>query len=258
VTANLHNSWQSHLERALAWKPGADPEPVLEALGYVLVLKVAGKRDWLPPSQARSLRKIGAECLLSLDTQEGDEEDRIIIERIADQARSALFWLEHPKKRLNVRAADVHPSDARLVRVLNGRVDGLTAGEVACHVIRCPECAGRVELVMTTDRLARADEGLALAAASPASVRPPSEGRTVGTRKRPAAAEAVLFAEKGRAPRLAVYADEMVSVRVVAEGVKTETALAGYWMGRVKRGVDRLTATVYIGDRTFTWKLDLG
>jgi hypothetical protein len=254
---NLHNSWQSHLERALSWQPGDDPEPVLEALGYVLVLKVVGKRDWLPPAQAKLLQKVGAQVLLALDTSAGDEDDRVVMNRVADQANSALFWLKHPNKRLNVRSAEIHPSDARLVRVLNGQADGLTAGEVASHVTRCSACTERVELVLTTDRLARDDEGLALAAASPASVRPPSEGRTIGTRKRPTAAEAVLFEEKGRAPRLAVYADEMVSVRVVAEGIKTENALAGYWLGRVKRGIERLEATIHIGDRSFTWKLKL-
>jgi len=255
VTTDLQKQWQSLLDDALGWKPGNDPEPVLEALCYLLVLRVAGELDRVTGAQARALKKVGAQCLLQTTGAGADEETWVVLQRVSDQARAGLGLLGRREKAPRLHAARLHPSDAQLVRMLNGKLDALTAGEVAAHVIGCERCGEQADTCRMVSSFAGEQQGMALAAASPPSVRPPAEGRSVGARKRPAL-EAVLF-EEGRARRLAVYADEMVSVQLTAEGVATEHSLAGYWIGRLKPGVKTLQARIRVGDRTVNWKLDL-
>lgn len=254
----LRQRIESELERADAWKQGNDPTPVLEALGYALTLDALQLRDLMSAPAAKRLRSIGRRALLAWAPTSGEDDDAggmqaasQQIQQIAQAGIDSLGRGGAPRKQLH----GLHPPSRTLARMLNGDLDGLTAGRYAAHMVGCKSCQRDIEVLRNVSVVSPDVSRFAIAAAKPPAVRPPAGGRVIADRKRPAV-EAILFDdEDGR--RLAVYAQANEPVRLVADGVTTEETLSGYWIGRLEGDAQQLAATLYVGDQTFEWKLSL-
>lgn len=256
----LRRRLDEELSRAAAWSSGDDPTPVFHALGYALWVRAADVSALLTRGEAAKLARQGQRALLSFDAlPAADREDQLIArQRVADVARAAVASLSG-KTRLQLGPADaMHPPARTLWRLQRGEASGLTAGRYAAHVLECRSCKRELEVlrIAVDDGAASRPPLIAVAAAAPASVRSPTEGRRVGVMKRPAM-EAMLFDDEEPA-RLAIYADAMEPVRVVADGVTTEDSLDGYWIGRVEPGVTKVEARVHVGDETVRWEIEWG
>ena len=258
MTQALRRRIESELERALSWKEGQDPTPVLEALGYALTLEALDLRQLLSTAEARRLRRVGVKALAGHSPPPADGEDVEVAElahrQIAAVAAAGLASVQGSGERM-APLHGMHPPSRTLVQMLHGEIDGLSAGRFAAHMVGCPSCQHEVGVLHDVS-VDQADAGrLAIAAARPASVRQPAGGRVIAERKRPPV-EAVLFEDED-CRRLAVYAQVSVPVGLVAEGVTTEESMAGYWQGRLDADAEHIEATVHLGDQSFDWKLIL-
>jgi len=264
----LESAWQRGLENAGRWTTGGDPTPVLEALGLALVLEVTGELNLCSGEELDVLRRTGRRAVAAAEKWSRDhpaaEEDLLWAVGIA---RAALDALTAERAAMpDAAAADlVPPSPRRVLRMLEGQLDGLSAGSCAAHLLRDP--TGRARLQLLGDLEAQGSRGsstgaeaglepLRAAAAAAEDMWAPGEGESVASRDAPRV-EAVLF-RSADPPRLAVYAFEAVPLRLVSEAVETEAMLPGYWRGRIISPRARvLRCELHVEDRVLSWKIDL-
>ena len=245
---DLRTAWEEGLERARAFEPGDDPEPVLETLGLLVVLELTGDLATLGREERALVRDRGRRALLGGAPDDVDPEDWQLAR---DLARAGLSLLEG--RPAEGPAQGLHPPDGQLIQMLRGEPDGLSAGLCAGHVLDCDQCRAAVRVLDQSRGAVVAT--LAVAAAAAEEMRPPAEGTLLSQIEDPRA-EVLLFAEDG-GRQLAVYAAESAPVRVVGEGVTTEQMLSGYWLGRVAPGAERLALRLHVGDRTADLEIDL-
>jgi hypothetical protein len=254
MTEKLEAALAKGLETARAYRPGQDPEPLLEALGLCLVLAITGRIDALPPSDRSRLRQQGRKALLATPVDDEDLRWAVAI------AREGLRALEGETVFDRSAGDPIRPPPARLLAMLRGEPDGISAGACALHVSGCE--ASR-EALRTLD-LARArppDVRIAAAAAPEEPMRDPATGRQIASLAAPAV-EAVLFepallesGREGGVRALAVYAATDVPVRLAGDGLTTRHMLPGYWLGDVLAGIHALDAHLEHGDETRRWQL---
>lgn len=251
----LMTQWRELAARALEWRAGDDPAPVLEALALSVALELTGDLPHARVAERDALRKVGQRALLFVGAPVEDEDDLEALRMSAAIARDGLRALSGRALPDEEPAAidprwTIAPGD--LVRLFGGRLDGLAAGSLAMRARRSDAALGELRAL---SRLARPEERtLALAAAEAAAVLDPADGRPIGTL--PAlGAEAILF--EGAPRRIAVYSEDPFPLRLVAPELTTEDVREGYWIGRVKGGAIRIEAVLHAGDRVEPWLLDL-
>ena len=244
MRTRLRQAWETEIARVRAWQPGTDPEPVLSALGLVLVLDLGGDLEAIDARDRSLLRERGGRALLSA-AGAGDDEDDLVWAR--EVARAGLDRLSGRPARPS--GDPLHPSAATLGAALVGEPDGLSAGSTAAHVERCDDCRGAIAVL----RMATGDlPEVAVAAGAAEAMRPPAEGRVVGRVASPEV-EAVWFGDG----RLAIYASAAAPVRFVADGVTTEHMMTGYWLGRVGADTQKLSGRVHVGEGSANLEIDL-
>jgi hypothetical protein len=230
-------------------------DDLFEALGLAVVLRVTGELDDLPVGDRQELLRIGRKQVLAApfrgrsstaSPETGfDDEDRAHALAIARAGLHALSGKHEFDAALGDRTS---PPPSRLLDMLRGEPDGLSAA--ACAIRVATSAADREKLDVL--RFAREPERLRVAAQEEEPVRDPSAGRLVGVLER-AKIEAVLFGDR----ELALYAAADDVLRVEAEGAITMQMLPGYWLGRVSPDVDRVCATIELGDERIEWSIDL-
>src|SRR5687768_7902353 len=65
MSDRLSRVWERSIGQALSWRPGDDPEPVLEALGLLFVLEVTGRLGQIAGSDRKQLLETGRRALLA-------------------------------------------------------------------------------------------------------------------------------------------------------------------------------------------------
>jgi hypothetical protein len=241
-------------EAALQARPERDADPVIEALGYVLWLAVLGDRGayrkYVSPllRLARRTELALSAAAMRHDLEPADEAE-LIAASLRGMVRAARAVLEGEDVRAAAASTSpikLHPPAGVLVRLLDGHVDGLTAGRYALHAANCDRCRDELAVLGFATAESQAPAIWRAAATATARVRSPSEGTVVARKRRPAI-EAVLFRDAD-ASRLAIYAANPTPVRFVAEGATTEESLLGYWMCRIDDARDSLVGKLYVGD----------
>ncbi|MEQ8459682.1 MAG: hypothetical protein RLO52_28110 [Sandaracinaceae bacterium] len=268
MTDALIRGWRTRAERAASWAPGADPEPVLEALAMSVALELTGALAAVPSAERDALRKTGQRALLNVGGRDLDEDELEALRMSAAIARDGLRALSgRPLPREEAPRRDARPtlpvSDLR--RLIEGELDGFAAGALAMRARRSDvalrEVRAMLSLAAGHSQRASGATGrtLSLAAAEAARVLDPAAGRTVGALD-DIGAEAVLFegpVDPDIDRRLAVYAEDAAPLRLVGEGLTTEDVREGYWIGLVADGVETLEAVLHVGEVTHAWTLDL-
>jgi hypothetical protein len=267
--------------RASRWAPPDDPFPVLEALGYAVVLHLVGGLDAVPADARAAVlaaSKAALDAAATFDTDEADDADAYAracrlaalgARLLAGEAAGALDGLP---------ADAIDPTDRRIVRMLGGELDGISAAACAVRCLRRDDPRPRLLWSIAARAAeAEADEPLRaigndgagvdearrahitaplrLAAADPAPIRPPDEGRFVGALE-DTLLEAVFFpAER----QLAVYAATPAFLQVLAPGLTPKDVKPGYFLGQLAPEVgETLDLEVRVGDRSFRWGLSIG
>lgn len=253
MTPEIETAVRERVAQALAWDPASDPEPVTEALAYLLALDVLGVPLPVSAADRTMLRRQGAQAALRLPP---DDEDRTL-ER--DATAAALDALDgQPPARLGALASPLRPTPSRTVAFLDGGLDGFAALAVAARLaLDAPALQAVRGLVAARSPAAPAQTPIALAAAAAPSVRPPLGGRPIGRRP---GVEALLFEDDdggGPVRRIAVYAEEDRAVRLEADGLVQENVRPGYWIGRLTAPSRSLQATLQLGDDLRPWVLEL-
>lgn len=261
MTEGLRARLDHEIDQALQWQPGDNPSPVLAALGYALWARVLNELDHIPPDRIRALSTTARRALLTLGTLRDEGEDTTADDtdaQAADQAINQLQALAHaglqaltttPKPPKH--QTKLHPPDQTLIRMFHGKAAPLTTARYAAHALSCKPCQQKVDALRIAAQQA-VEEPLAVAAAAPAGLRDPRDGRVVAVHEE-WGLEAVLFDDG----HLAVYAEGNEPLRLVADGVVTEETLGGYWLGRVEPGVVRLEAAVHLGGTQLQWSFAL-
>jgi len=132
----LRIAWREAVAQARGYVDGDDPEPVLAGLGLALVLSATGAQT--SAEEGRALGSAGARALLAGDAGAEQDEDHGWARAIA---RAGLDALAGRPPSLEAIADPVHPPAGRLIDMLDGRPDGLSAGACAAHVLGCARCA---------------------------------------------------------------------------------------------------------------------
>lgn len=260
--------------QALRAKPEQDPDPVVHALGYVVWLSALGETELVPRSSLAPLVKMGKRALLVLgssalksaaDRDDSDAaSDRHALHQVTDLVRAGVAILEARTSAAleqSVVATTLHPASATLARMLEGNADGLTAGRNGLHVMHCERCqkllralpAASASLSLSPHVVA--DAPMVLAASPIAQVRSPAGGIRVAHRTTPEV-EAVLFQDID-VRRLAIYSSDDTPLRMVAPGLTTEDARAGYWIGRLDHDVHEIAATLHYAKKSVKWNVKL-
>lgn len=259
VGQGLVEGWRRQAAAAREWASGDDPEVVLEALACTVALELTGDLARVPAAERDGLRKVGQRALLHLGGQDLDEDELEALRMSAAIARDGLRALSGRPLPDEPRSADVRSADARVLippsdwtRLFRGELDGFAAGSLAMRARRSE--AALAELRMLRALSQPAERRIALAAADAAAVLDPAGGRPLGAHAA-LGVEAVLF--EGPPRRLAVYAEEAVSLRLVAPELTTEDVREGYWIGRVAEGATVVDATLHAGERSERWRLEL-
>ncbi len=267
MNPRLLNQLHMLSEQAQRAKPEQDSDAVVHAFGYVIWLTVLGETQLFRHASASkpALIKLGRRALLArgagidgVDSDVDDESRKHAGKQVAEILRVGLQILESnsaPSIDPSAAATALHPPAATLARMLEGKADGLTAGRYALHVLACARCQRVIETLPVVRELAVADVPMLLAASPATRVRSPEDGVIVARRTTPEA-EAVLFQDND-IRRLAIYADSDAPLRMVAPGLTTEDAHAGYWIGRVDKDVKELTATLHCGKKSVQWRVKL-
>jgi len=244
----LEEALDRALVRARAGDARAAGAGALEALSLVHVLEAEGGLARLTPARRAALRAL-APRILALPR--GDEDHAIVLAL----ARAALAALGG--RRSSPPRSPLHVTDRALVAMRDGKPDPLAAGLAAAHVLGCASCRARLGVLRTVDvePAPRSARPLLAAADSAPPMRRPASGRRLGAIAAHGV-EAVLF-EDGGARRVAVYASEPVAVRLVADGLTSEHASPGYWIGKLAARVRRIDAVLHVGRTRARWRLDL-
>ena len=221
----------------------ARSEAILEALGLALVLAITGRLDEVDGETKIRLSRIGRRTLLA--PHRGDDDVRWAA-AVGKEGLKALAG-EHD---FDIRAGDVlPPSPARLIAMLRGQPDGLSAGACAIRVQHDPGARQQLAVLLAgaADPItaARPTAQFVAAAAPAESMRDPSTGRRLSEIRSPAA-DIVLF--ENEEPRVvAVYALSQESVRLIGDGLLTRHMLPGYWIGTVEPSTTRIEGVLEVG-----------
>jgi hypothetical protein len=253
-------AWAERVQRAHLHRPGDDPTAVLEVLGHVVVRHLVGALDAVPAEEMRQLRSTARAALAEAKARAlADPTERDAWRDAVAVAELGLRLLEgRPPGDLQAIPSDVRrPTPRRLASALDGRLDGLSAAACALWYLKHDPSEARLawSTFQAPEDATDASAPVLVAAAEPAPIRAPDEGRPVTMRTDPDV-EAVWF-EADRA--LALYARDEVYVMLTAPGVTTRDLRAGYWLGTVDPAHGpTLDATLTVGDRTLPWRIDLG
>lgn len=258
---------------ALRSKPEESTDAVVQAFGCVIWAAALGESRAVPRTTATKLSRLGKRAQLALGAR-GDAgadatDSNFDLDSVRHAARQVIELLRVGIQILEtgeiataatISIRTLHPPAATLARMLEGTADGLTAGRYGLHVIECARCQQVLTALPQAAQPTVAGSVLRDAplkfAASPATrLRSPEGGVVVARRTKPAA-EAVLFVDAD-ANRLAVYAASDEALRLVAEGVTTEDARAGYWIGRLDTGLRELAATLHHAKSSVRWNVKL-
>jgi hypothetical protein len=262
----LVERFAADVRRASRFSPGDDPFPVIEALGYAIVLHLVGALDGIAESERRSLLSVSKAALDAARAfGRGEDDDPDDAEAYAQGARlgelgSRLLEGETSPRLEGLPADALDPTDRRVLRMLRGELDGLSAAACAVRCLMRDDARPRLLWTIAQDALEEARRcappaPLRLAAADPAPIRPPDEGRFVGALE-DTLLEAVFFpAER----QLAVYAATPAFLQVLAPGLTPKDVKPGYFLGELAPGLGpAIELEVRLGDRTFRWGLTLG
>lgn len=247
----LERALSLSVERCRRWRRTQDPTPVLDALGWLVALDLVRGASGVDPAVVAQLGRQGPLAVARVEA--GTDEDDALAARVG---RAGLGVLGDPAGQPPGDApADLTPpSPRRILRMLRGELDGLSAASCAARLARDGVDAAAV-LAMATSAGAPPTT-IAVAAADPEPIRAPAEGRVVARLPAPGL-EAVLF-HSPPPRRLAIYAERSVPVRLTAAGAATEGMQPGYWIGRLDRRVrGALSATIRVGDREVAWTIPL-
>jgi hypothetical protein len=241
--------FREDLARARAHRDGDDPWPVLEALSRALFASAAGELDELGRGELEPLVRAGRRALLAAGPAPDGEDDEDAADAIA-LARAGLAVLSgEPPARVYGPRDPMHVPDGRLAAAARGALDGFSLGALALHVVRCEPCSARLGVLGAGGRAAL-HAPLRVAARSAVPMRRPDEGHVVISLDDPAV-EVVLFDDGDGARSLAVYAEQPVSVRLVAPSIETLDMLTGYFLGRLTGDAPAtLDAELHHGERT--------
>jgi hypothetical protein len=252
-------TWAERVHRARTWQAGDDPEPVLEALGQAVVRHLVGALEEVPAEERQALEAVAGPAMAAARERAlADPDEREgWLGSVAMAALGLRLLQGEPAGDLSAIPRDLRrPTPRRLTAALDGRLDGLSAA--SCALWYLVHGAGEARMIWSMvggAEPADADERpILVAAAEPAPMRPPREGRPIATRSDPDV-EAVWFAAERE---LALYAREEVYVALTAQGVTTRDLRPGYWLGSVDAGVGpELGASLKVGDRVVPWRLQL-
>ncbi len=261
MSERLRERFADHVRRATRWAEGDDPFPVLEALGYAIVLRLVDGLDEVPAADRAAILGVAADAIRAARAYEGDgEEDAEAYARGAAIGELAMRLLAgKPAVELEGLPADaMRPTDRRIVRMLKGELDGLSAAACAVWCLRAGDDRARilwsVERQLAADTASNAEEPLRLAAAEPASVRPPDDGCFLGAYE-DTLLEAVFFPEERQ---LAIYCAPPAFLQVVASGLTPKDVKPGYWLGDVAADAGPTRELeVRVGERVLRWGVDL-
>jgi hypothetical protein len=251
MTEQFEDFFHKAISQALNWKEGQPPSAIYEALALVCVSEALAKLSEVRKADRDALARLGRRALLQAGGRTDEEAEALAL--VLPLARRGLAFLAGTAPANGRDGAAIyltHPGPSELVAMTRGKPDAFGAASVALHVLQCAPCAADLSLL---ERV-REPAGISLRAAA-ADLSPmlsPTEGHSVGTCEA-LSAEAVLF-DGGV---LAVYANEPLAVRLVVEGGTTDDMRPGYWSGRVPQDTATLDATLYVGDKTTTWKIRL-
>lgn len=257
LTKRLIQKWRQGARVAGEWASGEDPEPVLDVLALSVALELTGALARVPSAERDALRKVGQRALLQIGGPDRDEDELEALRMCAAIARDGLRALggkPPPEERAASRDLRVLIPPGDVIRLVRGDLDGFAAGSLAMTIRRSEQAMAELR---TFTRLEEPEERpLSLAAAEAAAVLDPQQGRAIGLHPT-LGVEAVLFPDAGSGARLAIYAEEPDSLRLVAPELTTEDVREGYWIGRVAPNTVHLRAVLHVGDSSQPWDLSL-
>lgn len=232
--------------RANAWQGGQDPMCVFEALAYAAVLDAVRALDAVAIDERTALVRTARRALLQAGGRSDEEAEALAL--VLPLAKRGLLALETragsgAHEQSVATTFQTHPSATEIVAMCNGRPDAFGAASVAVHAEACARCAGEVRLLGET--VGEAETPLLAAAADLAPMLSPMNGKRVGVCDE-LHAEAILFG--GRT--IAVYANDDVAVRLVADGCVTRDMRPGYWAGELSSEAASVEATLHVGDKS--------
>ncbi|MEM9188408.1 MAG: hypothetical protein AAGF12_04500 [Myxococcota bacterium] len=244
----LQRAWNEKLS-ALRSEPDVE-DHLLEALGMVLVRTLFEDPRQIAPGDTRLLRARG-KLLVARGRLEDDDDGQVL-----GLARAAVALLDAPGADSHSVPNDVGdllpPPPGRLLRMLRGEPDGISAGLCAAAVHRSAESQRALQTLLLAEPIE-----LRAAAQSPGSMRDPAEGTQLAAWADPAF-EVVLFAEAAGEVELGVYAATEAPVRLTASGARTTEMLPGYWFGSLPTSGDDLRVTIEVGDSALEVSLPNG
>lgn len=273
MTPHVLEHFQTLCLKARKQPPSADA--ALDAFGYLIWLSALGETSPVPRASVMAMRRVGQQALATLEgtgsdssAKDGNKDDDAeslthASRALAELLRVGLQLLDRQPITHTTPANALHPPSATLARMLEAKADGLTAGRYGLHVLGCGRCQALLSaLPQTSEQASRVQAQpmvkhalMDLAASPRARIRTPDEGVVVARRKSPEA-EAVLF-QDADTRRLAVYTTADVPLRIVAEGITTEAARGGYWIGRLDKDLRNVDATLHYAKSSVAWKLKL-
>lgn len=250
------------VRRALRWTEADDPFPVLEALGYAIVLRLVGALEETPARERAALLAVSGRALPAARAfrgERGDDADAYGRGAAIGELGARLV-AGGPPGDLDALPADaLDPTARRIARMVRGELDGLSAGACAIRCMRMGDERARllwsVERTLDAEAAHEVEAPLHVAAAEPARVRSPDDGRFLGSYE-DTLLEAVFFPEERQ---LAIYCATPIFLQVIAPGLTPKDVKPGYWLGEVAADAGpTLELEVRVGERALRWGLGVG
>ncbi|MCC6877699.1 MAG: hypothetical protein IT378_25545, partial [Sandaracinaceae bacterium] len=142
----LIESWEQHAQAAQAWEPGRELEPVLGALALTVALELTGELGRVARAEREALKRVGQRALLHVGAT--DDEDELEALRLsAALARDGLRALSGRPPADGAPSGLPVPAE-ELVRLAEGRLDGLSAGALAIRIRRDPRARAELSLLL--------------------------------------------------------------------------------------------------------------
>jgi len=132
MNAGLERSWTDSLRRARRWRTGEDPTPVYEALGWATVLTAAGELESQPDDVVHELKRRAEGAIQHARQASQDDAD---LQLATARARAALRVISGDLEESGPHADLLPPSETRVRRMHEGRLDGLSAGACALYLL---------------------------------------------------------------------------------------------------------------------------